>query len=121
MKTLTDPRHKRREYLVQQLFAAGFHKQSSPSVAQIWKYLKQIDPLIIAAAPEWPLDKLNHMDLAVLRLAVYELVVDKHEPYKVIIDEAVELAKQFGSDNSPNFINGVLGHIVTDEIKASDS
>lgn len=121
MKTATDPRHKRREYLVQQLFAAGFHKRSNPSVAHIWKHLQQIDPLIVAAAPEWPLDKLNHMDLAILRLAVYELVVDNHEPYKVIIDEAVELGKQYGSDSTPHFVNGVLGHIVTDEIKASDS
>ena len=121
MKTLTDPRHKRREELVQQLFASDLQKKPGKSVLRIWKHLDKIDPLIAAAAPEWPLDKLNHMDLAILRLAVYELVVDKREPYKVIIDEAVELGKQYGSDNTPNFVNGVLGHIVTDEIKASDS
>lgn len=111
MKTATDPRHKRREQLVQQLFAAGFQKSATASVANIWKNLGQIDPLIAQAAPEWPLDKLNRMDLAILRLAVYELVVDKRQPYKVIIDEAVELAKQYGATASPTFINGVLGHI----------
>ncbi len=112
MKTLTDPRHKRRERLIAQLFAADFHKSPDASVAQIWKNLGQIDPLIATAAPEWPLEKLNHLDLAILRLAVYELVIDKREPYKVIIDEAIELAKQYGSTASPNFVNGVLGHIV---------
>lgn len=112
MKTVSDPRHKKREHLVQQLFAADFQHSANPSVKDIWAKLKIIDPLIATAAPEWPLDKLNHIDLAVLRLAVYELVVDKREPYKVIIDEAVELAKEFGSSSSPNFINGVLGNIV---------
>ncbi len=121
MKTLTDPRHKKREELVQQLFASDFQKKPGKRVAHIWKCLDQVDPLIADAAPEWPMDKLNHMDLAILRLAVYELVVDKREPYKVIIDEAVELGKQYGSDNTPHFVNGVLGHIVTNEIKASDS
>ena len=74
--------------------------------------LKHIDPLIEKAAPEFPLDKIGKVDLAILRLAVYELVVDKKEPEKVIIDEAVELAKVFGGDGSPPFVNGVLGSIL---------
>lgn len=113
MKTATDPRHKKRERLIAQLFAADFQKSADSSIADIWKSLDQIDPPIAQAAPEWPLAKLNRMDLAILRLAVYELVIDKKEPFKVIIDEAVELAKQYGSTASPNFINGVLGHIVS--------
>ena len=121
MKTATDPRHKKREALVQQLFAADFQNKPHASVRHIWKTLAQIDPLIAQAAPEWPLDKLNHVDLAVLRLAVYELVVAKREPYKVIIDEAVELAKQYGGSSSPNFINGVLGHIQNHETETSHS
>ncbi len=121
MKTATDPRHKRRELLVQQLFAADFQHHPDHSVKSIWEKLNQIDPLIATAAPEWPIDKLNHVDLAILRLAVYELMVDKREPYKVIIDEAVELAKQFGSNASPNFINGVLGHIMDHETETSHS
>ncbi|MDO8487781.1 MAG: transcription antitermination factor NusB [bacterium] len=121
MKTATDPRHKKRELLVQQLFAADFQKKPRAAVKHIWNELGRIDPLIAAAAPEWPLDKLNHVDLAVLRLAVYELVIDKREPYKVIIDEAVELAKQYGGSSSPNFINGVLGHIQSHETETSHS
>ncbi len=112
MKTVSDPRHKKREHLVQQLFASDFQKSPTHEVKPIWAKLGKIDPLITEAAPEWPLDKLNHIDLAILRLAVFELVVDKTEPYKVIIDEAVELAKEFGSSSSPNFVNGVLGSIV---------
>lgn len=119
MKTATDPRHKRREHVVQQLFAANFQHHPEPAVKYIWDKLSVIDPLIAAAAPEWPLDKLNHIDLAILRLAVYELVIDKTEPLKVIIDEAIELAKEFGSSASPNFVNGVLGHIVENETPPS--
>lgn len=112
MKTATDPRHKKRISQVQYLFAADFQRRPLPAISHIWKKLAKIDPIISQAAPEWPLDKLNRIDLAILRLAVYELTVDKKEPFKVIIDEAIELAKQFGSDNAPEFVNGVLGFIV---------
>ena len=70
-----------------------------------------IDEKIAHVAPEWPLPKISKIDLAILRLAVTELV-EKKEPPKVIIDEAVELAKQFGNDNSAKFVNGVLGTIL---------
>lgn len=116
MKTAADPRHKRREQLIKQLFAADFRKRPGRGIIHIWKSRDQIDSLIATAAPEWPIDKLNHMDLAILRLAVYELVVDKRQPYKVIIDEAVELAKQYGGTSSPNFVNGVLGYIVNQDV-----
>ena len=112
MKTASDPRHRHRITLVQHLFSSAFQKHPDPTVKPIWKHLDQIDPIIRAAAPEWPLDKLNSIDLAILRLAVYELTVDRTAPYKVIIDEAVELAKEFGGDNSPGFINGALGQVV---------
>lgn len=111
MKTSTDPRHQRRIKLVQSLFAADFQHKPTAEVRQIWENLSTIDPLITQAAPEWPLEKLNHIDLAILRLAVFELTVDKSQPYKVIIDEAVELAKEFGGSASPEFVNGVLGTI----------
>jgi transcription antitermination protein NusB len=112
MKTASDPRHQRRVDSVQKLFASSFRNKPDSSVKHIWDALPQIDPLISTAAPEWPLEKLNHIDLAILRLAVFELVIDKKEPYKVIIDEAIELAKEFGGENSPGFINGALGSIV---------
>ncbi|MBI1982106.1 MAG: transcription antitermination factor NusB, partial [Candidatus Levybacteria bacterium] len=67
------------------------------------------------AAPEFPIGKINKVDLAVLRLAVFELLVERKEPQKVIIDEAIELAKEYGGETSPSFINGALGNILTHE------
>lgn len=75
------------------------------------KNLPSVDEKIQNAAPEWPIRQIAKIDLAVLRLAVAELV-SKKEPPKVVIDEAVELAKEFGNDNSPKFVNGVLGTIL---------
>ena len=66
--------------------------------------------MIQKAAPAWPIDKLNRIDLAILRLAVFELTRSDTPP-KVVIDEAVELAKEFGSEASASFVNGVLGTI----------
>ena len=96
---------------MQALFAASFQNRPSPAIRQIWDKLSEVDPTITQAAPEWPLDKLNPIDLAILRLAAFELLIDKATPFKVIIDEAVELAKQYGGSNSSSFINGVLGTI----------
>jgi transcription antitermination protein NusB len=112
MKTAIDPRHQRRAEIVQQLFAASFHDTEEKLIADVWSKRDQIDIYIQKAAPEWPINKLNPMDLAILRLAVYELVIDRKEPYKVIIDEAIELAKEFGGENSPAFVNGSLGAII---------
>ncbi|HBC72634.1 MAG: N utilization substance protein B-like protein [Candidatus Amesbacteria bacterium GW2011_GWB1_47_19] len=113
MKTATDPRHRRRAKLVQHLFSSAFQHQPDSAVKYIWSHLPAIDPLITRAAPEWPLDKLNPIDLAILRLAVYELTIDKQVPFRVIIDEAIELAKEFGGPGSPAFINGALGQIIS--------
>lgn len=117
MKARNDPRHLRRQKIVQQLFAATYNKSQplEPQTRKILRARKTIDPLIAKTAPEWPLEKLNKTDLAILRLATYELVIEKKEPVKVIIDEAVELAKELGSENSPSFVNGVLGTIVKEE------
>ncbi len=112
MKTALDPRHKKREELMKYLYAATFRpRRVTLAIKPIWNSIPVIDPLIVEAAPEWPIDKLNPIDLAILRLAIWELVVDKQAPVKVIIDEAIELAKAFGGDTSPGFINGVLGTI----------
>lgn len=118
MKTASDPRHQHRIRLMQHLYSSSVQKQSDPLIAHIWKELPAIDLLIQTAAPEWPVDKLNPVDLAILRLAAFELTVDKQVPYKVIIDEAIELAKEFGGENSPSFINGALGKIAPQEEKA---
>lgn len=112
MKTALDPRHLKRQKIVQELFAKNANsksKISDPKSTLIIKTIAQIDQIVKDAAPEWEISKINQMDLAILRLAVYELCFELTEPSKVIIDEAVELAKEFGGENSPTFINGALG------------
>jgi len=71
----------------------------------------KIDSMITPAAPEWPLDQIAKIDRAILRMSIYELLIKKDVPPKVAINEAVELAKEFGGENSSKFINGVLGTI----------
>lgn len=125
MKTATDPRHIKRREAVKALFAETFiHAPlrgviftKLPELAQkVLTSQKRIDAKIEKSAPEWPIAKLNKIDLVVLRLAVYELE-EGATPPKVIIDEAVELAKEFGSESSSSFVNGVLGTIYKEENK----
>ena len=73
------------------------------------KAVPEIDRLIEQAAPEWPLDQISVIDKSILRLSAYELLKDDDIPPKVAINEAVEIAKTFGGENSSKFINGVLG------------
>lgn len=114
MKTSHDPRHKRRQSIVRKLFSIEFHDQPIGQDAQkVMDNKDTLDKKIEEAAPDFPIEKINKIDLAILRLAAYELLIDKEQPTHVIIDEAVELAKEFGNDTSPGFINGVLGHILT--------
>ena len=68
-----------------------------------------LDEIIAQYAPEWPLDQIAAIDRNILRMALWEFAVYQDTPIKVAINEAVELAKQFGSDSAPRFINGVLG------------
>ncbi len=68
-----------------------------------------LDRLIAKYAPEWPLDQIATIDRNILRMALWEFAVFHETPIKVAINEAVELAKQFGSDSAPRFVNGVLG------------
>ncbi len=72
------------------------------------------DSIIAKYAPEWPVDQLPVVDRNILRMALYELE-NEDTPVKVVIDEAVELAKTYGGDNSPRFVNGVLGSVVRNE------
>ena len=67
--------------------------------------------MISPAAPEWPIDQIAKIDKAILRMSLYELLIKREVPPKVAINEAVELAKEFGGDNSSKFVNGVLGTI----------
>lgn len=68
-----------------------------------------LDHLIANYAPEWPLDQIAAIDRNILRMALWEFAVFKETPLKVAINEAVELAKLYGSDSAPRFVNGVLG------------
>ena len=72
---------------------------------------KKIDQIIQKSAPEWPIDQISIIDKNILRISIYELVISKDVPPKVSINEAVELGKQFGGENSSKFINGVLGTV----------
>ena len=112
MKTPFDPRHKKRQSLVEDLFRADFHKQKISKEAEFILSKKNIiDKYIEKSASEFSIDKINKADLAILRLAVFELLIEKKQPLKVIIDEAIELAKEYGGDTSPSFINGALAQL----------
>ncbi len=71
----------------------------------------QLDQNIRDFAPAWPLDQISIIDRNILRLAIFEILHDKQIPVKVAINEAVELAKTYGSNNSSRFVNGVLGSV----------
>lgn len=113
MKTPKDPRHLKRIKLIQHLFTFSFSKGEKvpKDIKPIVSHLKKIDKLITASAPDRPIEQINRVDLAILRLATFELIIKKEAPLKVVIDEAVELGKQFGSDSSQSFINGALGNL----------
>jgi N utilization substance protein B len=76
---------------------------------------KELDSLIAECAPEWPVEQLAIVDRNILRLAIWEFMASGETPLKVAINEAVELAKRYGSDSAPRFINGVLGTIADRE------
>ncbi|NTU46791.1 transcription antitermination factor NusB [Candidatus Roizmanbacteria bacterium] len=122
-----DPRHEMRLKVVQNLFAKSFTQLKDnvpyPEVEitnAIFSHLEEIDKLISQYAPKYPLDRIAKTDLAILRLSIYELVIEPKEPMKVVINEAVELAKEFGGDRSYAFVNAVLGSVATNSLKNSD-
>jgi N utilization substance protein B len=73
--------------------------------------VERIDAIIAKAAPQWPVSQLAPIDRNILRIAVNEIVINNRTPIRAAINEAVELAKSFGSDNSAKFVNGVLGSV----------
>jgi len=80
-------------------------------VSGVLKDKEKIDQHIKKFATAWPLEQIPVVDRNILRLAIFEILLDNSVPIKVAINEAVELAKLFGSDNSPKFVNGVLGSV----------
>lgn len=119
---MSDPRHERREQLFQELFAATFTSASlekslqeqSGEFLELLSDIAQLDESIQKVAPERPLQEINKVDLAILRLIVFESK-RKNTPKKVLLDEAIELAKTFGSEGSPKFVNGALARLLLDE------
>lgn len=138
MKKATDPRHLARTLAIQYLFSLDF--KTDPSLGDRLQYDKEqlaeideiehfddhlyeaiitgvkdhqveIDSVITKYAPQWPIDQIKKVDLVILRVAILEGFVIKITPPKVAIDEAIELAKDFGGSASDKFVNGVLGAI----------
>lgn len=87
---------------------ASFARELVRGVVQ---YKEKLDAHIRRFAPAWPVEQIAAIDRNILRLAIFEILLDNRVPVKVAINEAVELAKEFGSDSSPRFINGVLGAV----------
>lgn len=81
------------------------------TINNVIKNRKNIDEKIVKAAPEWPLEQIAAIDKAILRIAINEILYNEDIPPKVAINEAVELGKTFGGENSSKFINGVLGSV----------
>ncbi len=73
---------------------------------------QEIDAMVVESAPEWPINELAVIDRNILRLSLWELLIWGETPVKVAVNEAVELAKRYGSDSAPRFVNGVLGTLV---------
>lgn len=94
-------------------FAAGpeVRKFALELVQGVLQHRAQIDKVITDTAPAFPLDQLAVVDRNILRVAIYEILLDNRVPMRAAINEAVELAKEYGGENSPKFINGVLGSV----------
>jgi N utilization substance protein B len=84
----------------------------SQIVSGVVKYKQNLDEFIADFAPDWPIDQVAVIDRNLLRIALWEIAVYRKTPVKVVVNEAVELAKLFGSDGSSRFINGVLGGFI---------
>ncbi len=93
----------------------------SQIVSGVIENKQALDEFIADFAPDWPLEQVAIIDRNLLRIALWEIAVYKKTPVKVVINEAVELAKKYGADGSPRFVNGVLGGLVDSlkEIKLS--
>ena len=136
MRTKADPRHTSRKLALSSIFSWLFTDPNIDECILLSKEIlesegieyddeltqflvdgvksksKEIDKIIEECAPEWPLDKIAKIDLVILRIAVFEILYGEKTPSRVAIDEAVEIAKEFGNDTSHKFINGVLGTVL---------
>jgi N utilization substance protein B len=103
------------QVLQERLEDEGFNDELAEFIRQIifgvLPIREQLDTVIAKYAPEWPLDQIAAIDRNILRIAAWEFTVQMDTPVKVAINEAVELAKAYGSDSAPRFVNGVLGSL----------
>lgn len=109
------------ERLVDSPVSAAAAQFAEKLVQGVLAHQAEMDRLIARFAPEWPIDQMAIIDRNVLRIAIFELAIDDSTPEKVAINEAVELAKIYGSESSARFVNGVLGTLMSrlSEIRAS--
>ncbi len=134
MKSKLDPRHGARKLALSSIFCWLFSEPDQQMTLKLAEdvldeqsidtaltteivegvkvHKSDIDDIIQKCAPDWPLDKIARIDLVILRIAIFEILFAKKTPEKVAIDEAIELAKEFGGETSSKFINGVLGTVV---------
>ena len=84
----------------------------SQKVSRIFGCIEELDEKINGVAEGWKTRRMSKVDLTIIRLALYEILHDEEVPEKVAINEAVELAKKFGGDESPSFVNGILARLV---------
>jgi len=110
-----DPRHKKRIEILQQLYSYFFYPRQKENfdkkTLNIINCQEKINRYINQFSVKFKVEKIAKVDLAILQLAVYELIIEKKEPSKAIIDEAVELAKEFGGERSYAFVNAILGKV----------
>lgn len=84
--------------------------------ALVKEHLEEIDALLNEKSAGWKTKRMSKVDLNILRLAVYEMKYDEDVPVKVAINEAVEISKSFGGDDSASFVNGILGKIAREDL-----
>lgn len=124
-----------REHVIKMLYCSGFHEEQEMEeqismyidkvlmpvsqrdyfikrYKEVKEQLSQIDEIISEKSVGWSIARMAKIDLNILRLAVYEIKFDDSIPVKVSIDEAVEIAKVYGGDSSPSFINGILAKVL---------
>lgn len=104
----------RDNYLEQQPLSQEEYDEIITRMTDLIAHLGEIDEQIAAYSRGWKIDRIAKAELAILRLAVYEAKYDEKVPVGVAVNEAVELAKTYGEDNGPSFVNGILGKIVNE-------
>lgn len=119
-----DPRFVLEEVLARNIKRYAEMVDDGKFIEQLVKGVKtkqnKLDAVLQPIAPEWPIDQIARMDRIILRMGAYELLYGENVPPKVVINEAVELAKGFGGENSSKFINGVLGTVLRQKEDSTD-